>query len=231
MRRRTLAALAALLVLASSGTAGASPDEAIVPLEQYTTATAKSLAARYRDHLVQFYQQIYSCLPWVGVPKNGIGFRQPRGAGAEERYLSVWIAIDQTEDGAFAALPRDRRVSAMFSRYGVDMLRRMARLSEVAADSSVQGFGVVLSWLKPGSAGRAGVQPVTETLALFIDTASLHEFLANRLPASEFADRARFTVFDGKDTVGRVPLEIWEDSFNSTYRLPNYEPPKGVRCN
>ena len=40
----------------------------------------------------------------------------------DDRYLSTWIYVDQREDAAFAALPQERRVSAMFSRYGVDML-------------------------------------------------------------------------------------------------------------
>ena len=28
--------------------------------------------------------------------------------------------------------------------------------------------------------------------------------------------------------MGRVPIEVWEDTFNSTYKVTNYEPPKGV---
>ena len=42
--------------------------------------------------------------------------------------------------------------------------------------------------------------------------------------------RARFNVFDGERLLGRLPIEVWEDSFNSTYKLSNYPPPKGARC-
>ena len=50
------------------------------------------------------------------------------------------------------------------------------------------------------------------------------------MSAEEFTSRAKFTLFDGQDPVGRVPIEVWEDSFNSTYKVTNYEPPKGVSC-
>jgi hypothetical protein len=223
-----LAVLVPSLVLALAAPSMASPEDAITPVEQYTTAKARSLALTYRPQLLQFYDDIYHCLPWLGVLKNGIGFRQPKGAESDERYLSLWISIDQSDDGRFAQVPLERRVSAMFSRYGVDMLRRMAQIGGIAADVNVSGFSVVLSWLKPGT-GR-DIQPVAETLALFTDKHSLAEFLAKRLPASEFINRAKFSVFDGKELVGRVPLDVWEDNFNSTFKLKNYELAKGKKC-
>jgi hypothetical protein len=207
----------------------ASPEDAITPVEQYTTAKAKSLAITYQPQLLQFYDDIYHCLPWLGVHKNGIGFRQPKGAEADDRYLSLWISIDQSDDGRFGQLPLARRASAMFSRYGVDMLRRMAQIAGIAADANIYGFSVILSWLKPGTNAR-DMQPVSETLALFTDKSSLGQFLAKRLAPSEFTNRAKFSVFDGKEQVGRVPLEVWEDNFNSTFKLKNYELAKGKKC-
>jgi len=106
-------------------------------------------------------------------------------------------------------------------------LRRMTQLTGIASDADVYGFSVILSWLKPGS---DGTQPISETLALFIDKASLGDFLAKRLPASEFTSRATFNVFEGKDPVGRVPLDVWEDNFNSTFKMKNYVLAKGQKC-
>lgn len=230
MRRCSAAALAAALVLASVAPALAQSDDALIPFEKYTTGKAKTLAQAYKARLVQFYEQIYNCMPWVSVVKNGIGFPRRKGDDTDYRYLSVWISVDQQDDGTFAALPQDRRVSAMFSRYGVDMLRRMTALTDIASDANLDGFSVVLSWLKPGTGNKPGAQPVSETLALFVDKATLQDFLSKKLPAAEFANRAKFTVFDGQDAVGRVPLEVWEDSFNSTYKIQNYEPPTGQKC-
>ncbi|HEV8437453.1 MAG TPA: hypothetical protein VGT40_05115 [Methylomirabilota bacterium] len=192
---------------------------------QYNSLKARGLALAYAAQLLQFYEQVYYCLPWMDVVKNGIGFRQPKGVQADDRYLTVWVIIDQSDDAGFGALAAERRVSAMFSRYGVDLLRRMSRVAGVASDGNVQGFGVVLSWLKPGSASSK--QPVNETLALFIDKSSVADFLAKRLPQVEFVRRARFAVFDGTEELGRLPLEVWEDTFNVTFKLKGYEPPKG----
>jgi hypothetical protein len=221
--------LAAALIAAVAAPAFAAPEDALMPLEKYTTAKAKNLASAHRTRLLKFSEEIYNCLPWLSVAPAGLGFPRAKDSIDDDRYLSTWIYIDQREDPAFAALPQERRVSAMFSRYGVDMLRRMAALSDVLDDSDVAGLSVVLSWLKPGT-GRPGKQPVNETFALFVDKATIVDFLAKRVPPTEFTSRAKFTLFDGLEPVGRVPLEVWEDSFNSTFKVANYEPPKGVQC-
>ena len=55
-------------------------------------------------------------------------------------------------------------------------------------------------------------------------------FLAKRVGPDDFISRAKFNLFDGESLVGRVPLQVWEDSFNSTYKVANYDPPKGAQC-
>lgn len=222
-------ALAAMLLGAVAAPVFATPEDALMPPEKYTTAKARGLASVHRARLLKFSEDIYNCLPWLSVAPGGLGFPKAKDSTTDDRYLSTWIYIDQREDPAFAALPQERRVSAMFSRYGVDLLRRMAALSDVVDDGDVVGLSVVLSWLKPGTS-RPGKQPVNETFALFIDKATAVDFLAKRVPPNEFTSRANFTLFDGMDPVGRVPLEVWEDSFNSTFKVTNYEPPKGVQC-
>jgi len=221
---RRLAALALIFVIPVPAAA----DEAIMGIEQYKTPKARTLATTHQPLLKQMREEIYHCMPWVGVQKAGIGFRQPKGATEDDRYLSVWIMIDQDEDARFTALPAERRASAMFSRYGTDLLRRMAALQPLVADPNVQGFSVVLSWLKPGTGGA--VQPVNETLALFVDKPTALAFLGKRVSASEFTRRAKFSVFDGVQDMGRLPLEVWEDSFVRTFKVANYETPKGQKC-
>ena len=222
---RRLAALA-LIVLIPVPAAAA--DDVILSVDQYKTAKARTLATTHQPLLKQMRDEIYHCMPWVGVQKAGIGFRQPKGAVEDDRYLSVWIVIDQDEDARFAALPPERRASAMFSRYGTDLLRRMAQLQPLVADPNVKGYSVVLSWLKPGTGGA--VQPVNETLALWSDKQTTLGFLAKRVPAGEFTRRAKFNVFDGTQDMGRLALEVWEDSFVRTFKVANYEAPKGQRC-
>jgi hypothetical protein len=213
---RRLAALALIFVIPVPAAA----DDAIMAIDQYKTPKARTLATTYQPVLQQVREEIYHCMPWVGVQKAGIGFRQPKGAVEDDRYLSVWIVIDQEEDARFAALPAERRASAMFSRYGTDLLRRMASHQALVADPNVQGFSVVLSWLKPGTGGA--VQPVNETLAFFVDKQTTMGYLAKRVPASELTRRAKFSLFDGVQDMGRLPLEVWEDSFVRTFMLANY---------
>jgi hypothetical protein len=227
--RRGLAAVLLLVGVCFAAQSAAAPADALMPVEKYTTSKAKNLANAHRLRLIEFSEQIYNCMPWLFVYPGRLGFPRYKDSSSDDRYLSTWIYVDQREDPAFAALPQERRASAMFSRYGVDMLRRMAALSDVVNDGDVAGLSVVLSWLKPGTS-RPGQQPVNETFALFIDKATVADFLAKRVGSEEFISRAKFNLFDGESLIGRVPLQVWEDSFNSTYKIANYEPPKGARC-
>ena len=227
--RRGFTAVLLLLGVCFAAQVSAAPADALMPVEKYTTAKAKNLANAHRLRLIEFSEQIYNCMPWLAVYPGRIGFPRYKDSPGDDRYLSTWIWVDQREDPVFAALPQERRASAMFSRYGVDMLRRMAELTDVVADADVAGLSVVLSWLKPGTS-RPGQQPVNETFALFIDKATAADFLAKRVGPEEFISRAKFNLYEGESLVGRVPLQVWDDSFNSTYKITNYEPPKGAQC-
>jgi len=221
-------ALAAALLLATAGSAVAGPQDVLIPLDQYTSATAKNLAVAHQAELLKLSAHIYHCLPWLMVAKNGIGFPHPKGAEGDDRYLSVWVTVDQTEDPRFGQLTLSQRVSAMFSRHGMYLLKQMTQLPEISGDADVHGFSVIVGWLKPGTADAP--QQIVETLALFVDKPVLSDFLAKRIPTSEFTEHATLNVFDGKTRVGRVPLQVWEDNFDSTFKLPNYEVDKGQHC-
>jgi hypothetical protein len=223
--RTAIVAVALLFGCAASATAAGFQD-GIIPLGEYSTPKARGLAEAHKAELARLAEHIYHCLPWLVVAKNGIGFPHPNDAAGDDRYLSVWVNIDQAEDPRFGTLTMPQRVSAMFSRYGVDLMKRMNQFTDVASDGNVQGFTVILSWLKPGTANA----PVNETIALFADKAVVTDFLAQRVGASEFAQKATFNVFDGKTKIGRVQLDIAEDNFNSTYKLKGYELAKGQKC-
>lgn len=146
MRGWRLPVLVSGLFVCAVTAVGAAPvDDAIIPLEQYSTPKAKSLATLHRKDLVEMNEDISHCLPWLQVQPAGIGFRKPKSAAADDRYLSVWVVIQQDDDAAFGAAPQGARASAMFSRYGVYLLRRMASLSGPLRDPNLHGFSVVLS--------------------------------------------------------------------------------------
>ena len=223
-----VAILAVALLLGSAVSAkAAGPQDAIIPIGDYSTAKGRGLAEAHKAELLKLSEHVYHCLPWLAVVKNGIGFPHPNDAKGDDRYLSLWVSIDQAEDPRFGAFTLPQRVSAMFSRYGVDLLRRMTKLTDVQSDTNVQGFTVILSWVKPGT---ATTKPINETIALFADKPVVADFLAQRLPAAEFAEKATFNVFDGKTKIGRVQLDIVQDDFNSTFKLKGYELAKGQSC-
>jgi hypothetical protein len=219
-------ATAVTIALGCGGPASAAPvDEAIGTPDQYSTAKARTLASTHHGQLVSLYDSISTCLPWVNVHSRGIGFRKPKWAQEDERFLATWILIDQKDDGRFAAFPKERRASAMFSRYGVDLLRRMTALKGVAGDGGVQGYGVVLSWTKPGSD-----QKVNESLVFWVDKATAQGFLARRVPAPEMVSRAKLNYFDGIEEHGRIPLEVWDDNFITTFKVKDAAAPSAQTC-
>lgn len=227
MHRLTGAALAVALLLGAGGAWAADPpEEYLTPLDRYTTAKGRTLAVDHKADLLRLFDHIYYCLPWVEVPKAGIGFPRRQGADGDDRYLSVWVDVDQTDDGTFKAMTRDRRASSMLSRYGVDILRRMSSMTKTSTDANLYGYSVILAWLKPGD----GRNPTKETLAFFADKASLGDYLGARLPGGEFISRSKYVFFDGKDRIESVSLDVWDDPFNRTFKLPNYELPKGKQC-
>lgn len=208
MRLRPLACAVILLIAMIGVTHAAPPEEAIIPIERYTTEKGRSLALAYRSQLRQIYDTIHGCHDWMEIPKRGLGFITPRGVPGDERYLNLWVWIDQKMTPAFAAAPPHLRASAMFQRYGLDLLRRLSIHPPLRDDPSLTGFSVVLTWMKPDGEPRHGVPGVNETLSVFVDKATLKRFLEGEVSAAEFVERAAINGFDGRTDLGRLPLQI-----------------------
>lgn len=204
--------LTAIMVLVLVGGVGAvPPEETIVPLEKYTTEKGRALATTFGGELRRLYDRVTRCRPWLEVRPGGLSFSRPAGAAGDDRYLNIWVWVNQTITPEFAALSPARRASAMFSRHGVELLRQLAADAGIFADPALTGYSVILTWLKPD--GRAGGAEKAETLAVFADKTTVRAFLAKRMAAAEFVRRVTMVAFDGADRLGRPPLEIWEDKF------------------
>ena len=66
---------------------------------------------------------------------------------------------------------------------------------------------------------------------MFADKSAVQAFLAKQISAREFVEKATIVAFDGKDRLGQLPLEVWEDNFATTFKLKNYEPEdKSLGC-
>ncbi len=202
--------------------AAAPPEEAIMALDKYTTQKGRTLATLFGSQLRQIYDRVYHCRPWLEVRQGGLGFTRPVGVTADDRYLNIWVWVEQQITPEFTALSPARRASAMFSRHGVDLLRQVSADPEVFAHPSLTGYSVILTWVKPN--GRVANEEKAETLGLFADKKTVRDFLAKRIGGQEFVKRAMVVAFDGKERLGRLPLEVWEDDFARTYKLRDSQP-------
>jgi hypothetical protein len=229
MLRRGLAAVTFVALALAGGPVAAAPSDASVLLpEQHTSEKGRRLAATYVGVLRDLSAKIYHCMPWVEAKKNGIGFYKPKHLDGDARYLSVNLYIDQQPSPEFAAFSIEERASRMFSRYVGAMLRRMAGPSALLADGSLDGFSVILEWLKqtPTTGGR----PVHETIAVFLDRGSVADYVGGRLASRDLAARARVLGWDGATALGALRLSSWEDDFVSTFKVANYQLAPGVSC-
>jgi len=227
---RGLAAVMLVALALTPPPALAAPsDDSVLPVDQHTSEKGKRLAAKYTPALRELSAKVYHCMPWVEAKKNGIGFYKPKHLEGDNRYLSINLYIDQQPSPEFAAFSIEERASRMFSRYVGPMVRRMAATPGLLNDSSLDGFTVILEWLKQMPASP-NARPVHETIASFLDRASAADYVAGRVPARDLASRARVLAWDGETSLGPIRLTSWEDDFVTTYKVANYQVASGVSC-
>ena len=203
-----------LLLVGAAGPAHAAPpDVAIIPVERYSTDKARSLATTHQRQLRQIYDVIYRCHEWMDIQR--LSFVTPKGTRDDERYLNVWVGVEQKITPAFAAAPSALRASAMFQHYGIDLLRHLASHPPLVQDSALTGFAVVLTWMKPNFEPRPGVAGVSETLALFVDKTMLQQFLGRQASPAEFIQRAMINGFDGQAELEQLAGEVRNDFVRS----------------
>lgn len=212
----------------TAAAAQTSADDRILPVDQHTSEKARRLAVTHARALRDLSATVYECLPWLEVHKQSIGFFRPKGAPQDDRYLAMRVYVDQDPTPQFARLDTAERASAMFSRYVGPLLRRMARNSALLADAALDGFTIIVEWLKQPP--RDGQRPVHETIAVFIRKAVALDYLTGRVPVGQLAEWARVLGWDGELALGPLRVTAWEDDFVATYRVANYQADPGVNC-
>jgi hypothetical protein len=203
------------------------PANRILAVNAHSTEKAKQLARRHDRALRALNAEIYHCLPWLDVEKEGIGFFKPKDAPDDERYLSLRVFIEQDASPQFAQLSQGERIAAMFSRYVGTLLRRMAADPGLRADPNLDGFSVILDWKRPGPGGE---RPVNETIAVFVKAPVVATYVTGQRPIAELSEEARVLGWDGETPLGPFHLRAWEDDFVASHKVANHEPQKGVTC-
>jgi hypothetical protein len=229
--RSTLAAALVLACVVTAGRAAAAPppEDRVLPVELYTSEKAKALGATHLEALRALNAGVYHCMPWVETQKHSIGFFRPKNSSGDDRYLSIRIYIEQDPSQEFSRFRVEERASAMFSRYVGPLLRRMTKDPAVAADPALDGFTVILEWMKQVPR-NAGDRPVHETIAIFIEKSVAADYLAGAIPITDVAAKARVLAFDGETALGPMRLAVWDDKFVATFKVSNYVLDPGVSC-
>src|SRR5437867_12556217 len=118
-------------------------------------------------------------------------------------------------------MPIEQRASSMFSRYVGPLLRRMTGNGALLNDASLDGFTVILEWLK--EAPMSGGRPVHETIAVFLDKPTALEYLQGMVKPPDLADRSRVYGWGGDSPLRRLRLAAADDNLAAPYTLPNYQ--------
>jgi len=221
-------AVATGLTLGASGALAAdAPADRVLQPDKYTSDRGRTLGQKYQGALRDLNAKIYHCMPWVDVKPEGIGFYKPKHLEGDARYLSVNVTVDQQPAPEFTRLTVQDRVSAMFSRYVPHLLRSMAS-GDLLKDPSLEGFTVIVSWLK--AEPTSGQAPVLETAAVFLPKALATDYLRGRVGIGQLAEGSYVLAWDGETRLGTVKPKAWADDFVLTYKVAGYTPDPRVTC-
>ena len=222
-----IAAAASLTLGAGSALAADAPADRVLQPDRYTSDRGRTLGQKYQGALRDLNAKIYHCMPWVDVKPEGIGFYKPKHLDGDVRYLSLNVTVDQQPAPEFTRLAVQDRVSAMFSRYVPHLLRSMAS-SDLLNEPSLEGFTVIVSWLKAEPTG--GQAPVLETAAAFMPKALVADYLRGRVTIGQLAEGAHVLAWDGETKLGAMKPKAWADDFMQTYKVAGYTPDSRVTC-
>jgi len=220
--------VAAALVLGATGASAAeAPADRVLQTDRYTSDRGKTLGQRYQGTLKSLNAKVYHCMPWIDVKTEGIGFYKPKHLDGDIRYLSLNVVVDQHPSAEFSRLAVQDRVSSMFSRYVPHLLRSMAT-ADLLNEPLVEGFTVIVSWLKIEP--PAGQPPVFETAAAFVPKALATDYLRGRANVGQLAGGVHVLAWDGDTKLGAMKPKAWADDFVLTYKVAGYTPDPRVTC-
>jgi hypothetical protein len=222
-----MAAAATLTFLVNPALAAEAPADRVLSPDRYTSDKGRALGQKYQGTLRDLNAKVFTCMPWLDVKTEGIGFYKPKHIDGDVRYLSLNVNVDQQPAPEFTKLSVQDRVSSMFSRYVPHLLRSMAT-NDMLKDPNVEGFTVITSWLKADPA--SGQPAVMETSASFVPKSVAIDFLRGKATVAQLAEGSHVIAWDGETKLGQVKAKAWADDFVLTYKVAGYTPDPKVSC-
>ena len=222
-----MAAAATLTFLVNPASAAEAPADRVLSPDRYTSDKGRALGQKYQGTLRDLNAKVYTCMPWLDVKTEGIGFYKPKHIDGDVRYLSLNVNVDQQPAPEFTKLSVQDRVSSMFSRYVPHLIRSMAT-NDLLKDPNVEGFTVITSWLKADPS--SGQPAVMETSASFVPKSLAVDFLRGKATVAQLAEGTHVIAWDGETKLGQVKAKAWADDFVLTYKVAGYTPDPKVSC-
>ena len=222
-----MAAAATLTFLVNPASAAEAPADRVLSPDRYTSDKGRALGQKYQGTLRDLNAKVYTCMPWLDVKTEGIGFYKPKHIDGDVRYLSLNVNVDQQPAPEFTKLSVQDRVSSMFSRYVPHLIRSMAT-NDLLKDPNVEGFTVITSWLKADPS--SGQPAVMETSASFVPKSVAVDFLRGKASVAQLAEGSHVIAWDGETKLGQVKAKAWADDFVLTYKVAGYTPDPKVSC-
>jgi hypothetical protein len=222
-----MAAAATLTFLVNPASAAEAPADRVLSPDRYTSDKGRALGQKYQGTLRDLNAKVYTCMPWLDVKTEGIGFYKPKHIDGDVRYLSLNVNVDQQPAPEFTKLSVQDRVSSMFSRYVPHLLRSMAT-NDLLKDPNVEGFTIITSWLKADPS--TGQPAVMETSASFVPKSVAVDFLRGKATITQLAEGSHVIAWDGETKLGQVKTKAWADDFVLTYKVAGYTPDPKVSC-
>ncbi len=222
-----MAAAATLTFLVNPASAAEAPADRVLSPDRYTSDKGRALGQKYQGTLRDLNAKVFTCMPWLDVKTEGIGFYKPKHIDGDVRYLSLNVNVDQQPAPEFTKLSVQDRVSSMFSRYVPHLIRSMAT-NDLLKDPNVEGFTVITSWLKADPS--SGQPAVMETSASFVPKSVAVDFLRGKATVAQLAEGSHVIAWDGETKLGQVKAKAWADDFVLTYKVAGYTPDPKVSC-
>jgi hypothetical protein len=222
-----MAAAATLTFLVNPASAAEAPADRVLSPDRYTSDKGRALGQKYQGTLRDLNAKVFTCMPWLDVKTEGIGFYKPKHIDGDVRYLSLNVNVDQQPAPEFTKLSVQDRVSSMFSRYVPHLIRSMAT-NDLLKDPNVEGFTVITSWLKADPS--TGQPAVMETSASFVPKSVAADFLRGKATVAQLAEGSHVIAWDGETKLGQVKAKAWADDFVLTYKVAGYTPDPKVSC-
>lgn len=188
--------------------------DSIAPLDDYTTASSKAIASKFRSRQETLLTNIASVfrsnefrfLKTNESTVGGSGFwKNPTRFGSDDRFWGALALVVKPSHYIFGD-NRDGRVASVFDKYGKTILDTFNKEMRTVTDPGVKGIAIGIIWSTDISTPTRG-----EGMLVFIKKADCLQYLNYKLTLQSLFNKSDLFLFSGPeelDTLTQFLLEV-----------------------